>query len=993
MSVPENRCRSLGQYAMGGPGNRVSDLYHQALERAPEGRSAFLQAACGGDDDLRAEVESLLRYEPQAAGFLLRPPGPDDDAPAPDRDSMIDRQLGPYTILALLGAGGMGDVYRARDTKLGREVAIKILPPHLTAEPERRGRFAREARLLATLNHPNIGAIYGLEESDGVTALVLELVEGETLADRLARGPLSVPQAMALARQIADALDAAHEKGIVHRDLKPANIVLQGDGASSSGDVRVKVLDFGLAKSLAVGADAQATAPPGTSLSGTEDGRILGTPVYMSPEQARGLQVDKRADIWAFGCVLFEMLSAKRAFDGDTISDTLVRVLDREPDWSALPDSTPRAIRTLLERCVRKDPSRRLHDIADALIEIDDATRGGNSELALHAARTPASSKARRRVVWTASAIAVVVLALAGAWVQWWPGRAPVEVSTESLQFTVPLPLDARGQPFGINSWLSPDGTHLAMRLLTADKPGRLWLAALRSGDMRELPATERVGTPFWSPDGRRLAFFEGGKLKSVAVDGSGPIDICDLGAADSTFRPSGEPGAWSEQGLILYRSSGPGIGLQKVSTADCRPAAATELAEGEGGHGWPAFLPDGEHFLFLAYGADDSNVSNVRQLRVGSVRSVQSKPLGPIRSSAVYASGYILFVDGGLMAQRFDVTSLRRLGEPRMLVEGVRANGNGRGQRGQFSASHTGLVAYEEWEPLGGSSLTWFDRKGMALGTAGRGDAANLSLSPDDRRLAVSRTNPEVWGGPDIYVVELTRGGDARRLTTDPAAEYDPAWSPDGAQIIFNSNRGSGRHRLYRRAADGSGTDELLADVPGNSVTPAWSPDGKVVIFAAEGGLWIQPVEPGATAVPFGRPGEGEGAPSFSPDGRWVVYHSRRTGRLEIYVRPYPSGDRDYKVSIDGGGEPRWRRQEEIVFLSLDGRMMAARVTTGRTFESAVPQQLFATGKPGLLFDGRPFDVTRDGQQFMYSVGPRNGMSIRVLTNWPARLAGSGSR
>jgi eukaryotic-like serine/threonine-protein kinase len=355
---------------------QISDLYNAALERQPGERTAFLKEACDGDEALRQEVESLLGYQSASARFLETPavkvfPGALRAAPTTE---MVGRQLGPYKILAPLGAGGMGEVYRARDSKLGREVAIKVLPPHFTADPERRVRFAREARSLATLNHPHIGAIYGLEEVEGVTALVLELVEGPTLADRLERGPLPVGDALAIARQIADALDAAHEKGVIHRDLKPANIVLQGGAGASgpmSGDARAKVLDFGLAKTMAVGLEGDATQSPSRSHDGTVEGRILGTPAYMSPEQARAQTVDKRTDVWAFGCVLFEMLSGRRPFGGDTVSDTFVSILEREPDWSALPAGTPAAVRTLILRCLQKDPRKRLRDIADAFLEID----------------------------------------------------------------------------------------------------------------------------------------------------------------------------------------------------------------------------------------------------------------------------------------------------------------------------------------------------------------------------------------------------------------------------------------------------------------------------------------------------------------------------------------------------------------------------------------------------------------------------------------------
>src|SRR4051812_21616635 len=388
--------------------NRIADLHDRALERAPEERHAFLQNACDGDQALLDEVASLLGYESDAARFLETPAAVaiGDLAPTPDKSEMVGRQLGPYTIVAPLGAGGMGDVYRAHDRTLGRDVAVKILPSHFTADPERRSRFAREARLLATLNHPHIGAIYGLENIDGAAALILELVEGPTLADRLTRGQLPIAEALAIARQLADALDTAHEKGIVHRDLKPGNIVLQSTANAAgvpSSAVRTKMLDFGLAKTMAVAADGDLTQRPTGSLAGTEGGRIFGTPAYMSPEQARGQAVDKRTDIWAFGCVLFEMLSGRRAFAGDTISDTFVSILERNPEWAALPAETPAPIRTLLERCLRKDPRSRLHDIADARIELDEGSQPLASTTSAPDAAAPGIFRRRDRLGWIAA--------------------------------------------------------------------------------------------------------------------------------------------------------------------------------------------------------------------------------------------------------------------------------------------------------------------------------------------------------------------------------------------------------------------------------------------------------------------------------------------------------------------------------------------------------------------------------------------------------------
>ena len=483
--------------------DRISDLYHRALARTPEERSAFLRRRATGTTALRQEVESLLGYESAAARFLETPAAvvAGDIARTPI-SQMIGRQLGPYTIVAPLGAGGMGEVYRARDSKLGRDVAIKILPSHFTADPERRARFAREARLLATLNHPHIGAIYGLEETDGVTALVLELVEGPTLADRLARGPLPIADALAIARQIAEALDAAHEKGIVHRDLKPANIVLQGAATHRrvpSGDLRAKVLDFGLAKTMAVGRDRDLTSVPRARSTAPRTGRILGTPAYMSPEQARGQAVDKRTDIWAFGCVLFEMLSGRRAFDGDTVTDTFARILEHEPDWAALPAETPASIRTLLERCLQKDPRKRLHDIADALIEIDDGARPIVTASA--AAAVPRGT--RQRLAWISAALLAGIMLGAGAVGLLQQRLAPHAGGSIELAMTPPTGTRFAGPrvPFS----LAPDGRHMAIVAVTGNAPPTLWIRPVESGEAaRPRPGTEGAENPFWSPDERR---------------------------------------------------------------------------------------------------------------------------------------------------------------------------------------------------------------------------------------------------------------------------------------------------------------------------------------------------------------------------------------------------------------------------------------------------------------------------------------------------------
>ena len=507
--------------------------------RSPTERSAFLKEACFTDESLREEVESLLKHETASERFLERPAAEAwgaDAVGSPSGSQMLNRQLGPYRIVAPLGAGGMGEVYRARDSKLGRDVAIKVLPAHFTADPERRARFAREARSLATLNHPHIGAIYGLEEAEGVTALVLELVEGPTLADRLERGPLPVSDALAIARQIADALDAAHEKGIVHRDLKPANIVLQGGAAASgpmSGDARAKVLDFGLAKTMAVGLEGDLTQRPSGSLDGTAEGRILGTPAYMSPEQARGQAVDKRTDIWAFGCVLFEMLIGQRPFDGDTMSDTFVSILERQPDWSALPAGTPASIRTLIDRCLRKDPKKRLHDIADAFIDIDDRDPALDSPAGADVSAVVARQRNRERLGWTiALLLGLALIAVASVLVI--QSRRP-QPAADPVHFTIGAPDNwlFTGNAFTGSApsfAIAPDGRHIAA-VAFSQGLSMLWVRPTNRPPWRRLEGTEGATSPFWSPDSQSIGFFASEKLppgdtwiKTVRASGGVPV-------------------------------------------------------------------------------------------------------------------------------------------------------------------------------------------------------------------------------------------------------------------------------------------------------------------------------------------------------------------------------------------------------------------------------------------------------------------------------------
>jgi len=949
----------------------IERLYREALARAATERGPFLADVCVGDDALRVEVESLLAHDGRAA-FLSTP------AVASGIDGGIrsGQALGPYVISALIGEGGMGEVYRARDTKLGRDVAVKMLPLAFTADPDRLARFEREARVLASLNHPHIGAIYGVEELDGVPALVLELVEGETLADKLAREAaggegLPVPTALTIAQQIADALDAAHERGIVHRDLKPANIKITPAGA-------VKVLDFGLAKVVTgnlPGPDV--SKGPNIVAGGTRDGMILGTVAYMSPEQARGQAVDKRTDIWSFGCVLFELLTGRPAFARATASDTIAAVLIHEPDWTALPRTTPPYLSRLLKKCLEKDPLHRLRDIGDARIELaaGDEVSGPDRN-----PREPPLLRRRRK----GAAAGAIVLLVAVFFLGLLLGREPpTPAQVTPVRFSLFPPDGSRFLHPVATTFLalSPDGAQLAFVAVSPPSASRIWLRPISGLDARVVPGTEGATSVFWSPDGRSVAFFAGDKLKRIDLPGGAPVNLCDVPDVQSF-------GTWGSGGRILFASF-IGGGIFSVSSAGGIPEAivTSDTSIGETVV-WPSFLPDGNRFLYLSQRPDNSG-----ELMLGERGRAPRSIVSAVSNVQWVDPDYLVFAkEGVLVAQRFDLGSGRIVGAPVSIAEPVdRFLTTG---RAMFTTSRTGTVAYHSYSDV--AQLVWVDRTGKEVGTVGApGNYLNVRLSPDGGTALFERTKPGI-GTWDLWTTDLARSVETR-LTSDPDSEAFPVWLPDGRSILFAAGRSGGLLNLARKRLDTAAEDQLLPTGTQQRRPSDVSPDGQTLLFTERTtrgtvNLFTLPLAgPARPSALFGSRFN-ETDPRFSPDGRTMAFMSDESGQFEVYVAPFPptGGKVPVSAGVASGGDllggARWSHDgRELFYVAADRRLMAVPVRRTPTLEPGTPAPLFT-------FQGRTwsdFAVSADGKRFL-AIVPRayaGEQPLTVIVNWTAEV------
>jgi len=872
-------------------------------------------------------------------------------------------RLGPYEVLSPLGAGGMGEVYRARDTKLGREVALKVLPEAFVSDPERLARLEREARLLASLNHPNIATLYAFENMDGVRFLVMEVVEGQTLGERLSEGPLPVRDALDFFRQVADGLAAAHRKGVVHRDLKPGNLKIAPGGLA-------KILDFGLATTIAPAGAGDVTSSPTASVHHTATGVIQGTAPYMAPEQAKGKPADERSDVFAFGVTLYEALTGKRAFAGDSVTEVLAAVLEREPDLAALPPGTPDLVRFLLRRSLKKNPDDRLRDMAEAKAVLGEALNPGVGS----SAPMPASTAAPRgRTLWRL-ALGLGALALVAVGVV--SGRSFWKRSgTASLGPVRRFQIDHKtgGAP-----QISPDGKHIVYV-----ESGNLRIRDLDRLESREVSGGETASNPFWSPDGRFVAFFARGFLKKVPIEGGTAKTVCEL-------KPSGTVlgAAWSRLGPIVL-ALGPALGLYEVSSegGELRLLLKPDPAKGIFDFHTPSFLPDGRSLLLVVH------PQTGRQLYLAAfdgreVRRLLPESSPPVGSSTYSESGYVLFnhLEGlaPLYAVPFDASKLAVTGEPVRVAEDA----------GDPSVSADGVLVYR----TGSNSfndLVLADRSGRIGRTIspGHGTVGYLHVSPDGRRVMLTE---EKDGNLDVWVEDIERGSRVR-LTTRPETDIAGAWSSSGERVAIMSGIYTDSGVVLMRA-DGSGEAEKLpfrsTSLPeGSYVSPDWSPDGRFVIYRSGGDLWYGDVAGKGAPVAFANSPFTESDGRFSPDGRYVAYMSNESGRFEVYVRPFPEGDRKWTLSTNGGGAPRWSRRGDELFYLEGSAVMSVALSTRDGFHSSPPRKLFDAAAAGLTVS--PFGPTQgaydpmpDGQGFVLMRRTSTGeKKVVVVENWAEEL------
>jgi Tol biopolymer transport system component len=868
-------------------------------------------------------------------------------------------RLGPYEILSPLGAGGMGEVYKARDTRLERTVAIKILPPRFSEDADMKQRFEREAKAISALAHVNICALYDVGMHEGTEYLVMEHLEGQTLAERLGSGPLPPDQLLKVSIEIAAALDAAHHAGIIHRDLKPGNVMLTKSG--------VKLLDFGLAKTAlpAVKSSSATSLPTEMPRAITQQGTILGTFQYMAPEQLEGREADARSDIFSFGAVLYEMATGRKAFEGKSHAALISAILKDEPaPISTIAPMTPPALDRVVKTCLAKDPEDRFQTAHDIRLQLQWIAEGG-SQVGLPAP-VAQRRKSRERLAWVLAAAAAVAAAILGVG---FVRRAPARPRLIRFEIANPEGITTIDAPR-----ISPDGRHLAFNATDSSGKSRIWVRPLNALAAQPLAGTEGTTRPFWSPDSRFLGFFAEGKLKKIEVSGGPAQKICDA--------PSGADGSWSPEGVILFDGT-PNDPIYRVSAAGGTPVVAvkTEASRKETTVAWPEFLPDGRHFLYRATGQKPED----NAYRIGSLDSTESKALAPAQTLVTYTPpGYLLFVrDKTLVAQPFDAKALKTTGEPIPLAEHIGTDSVG---LARFSVSRDGTLAYRTGES--GDRFLWVDRSGREGGTVGDpGEYRNPAFAPGGDRLAFDLADPRS-GKRDIWVRDLKRGVSSR-FTFGAGGAFCPLWSSDGRRMVFTVGVD-----LFEKAVEGQGEEKVLFKSDEVKIACDWSRDGRFIAFSSQGketswDIWVLPTFGDRKPIPFLKTPFAELRPVFSPDGRFLAYQSNESGRAEVYVQSFPGPGGKWQISTSGGVEPQWRADgRELYYRAPDQKLMVVDIQTGSGMTAGTPQPLFP-GRFDMSIARNRFLPTADGRRFL-TVAPlgREAMTpTTVVLNWYAEL------
>jgi hypothetical protein len=871
-------------------------------------------------------------------------------------------KLGPYEILSPLGAGGMGEVYRAKDTRLDRTVAIKILPAEVTSNPNSRQRFEREAKTISSLNHPNICVLYDIGHQDGVDYIVMECLEGETLAKRLERGALPTDQALKYGAQIAQALHKAHRNGIVHRDLKPGNLMLTPAGA--------KLLDFGLAKELVpLGNLATLTTARPTS-PGTQEGTIVGTFQYMSPEQVEGKEVDGRSDIFSLGAVLYEMLTGHRAFTGKTQLSVASAILEREPEpLTKVKPLTSPALERVVERCLAKNPDERWQTACDLASELTWIGAGGGQGAGASGEK-PATHMLQR--AWLAWLVSGVLAALLVSGAVWWGSSKPAE---QVKFFAAPLGFAAKDMA------ISPNGHTVAVvGFNEAEHKNALWLYELGERGAKSVPGTEDASFSFWSPDGKTLGFFSEGKLKRVDIAG-GPVQtLCDA--------PNGRGGTWNKSGDIIFVPAGEtGQVLNRISASGGTPTPISVLdaARNETSHRWPVFLPDGKHYLFLTFNL--SPQAGADAVFVGELGSKERKFLVKADANPAFAApGNLLFYrDGTLFAQHFDVNKLELTGSASPILTDVQQLP--RIGRAVYAVSSDGLLVAQSATAVSLSRLQWYDRKGKEIGVVGKPEVfANIALGPDGKTVALDKTDPSNQNA-DVWIYAL-QGEGVKRMTFDPAIDALPVWSPDAKKLVFTSGRKTTLD-LFLKSVDGAQDEKSIEDsAAGDKYPSSWSEDGRYILYTRRNELWILNLGEGKSQLFLKGPAVRSG--QFSPDGKWVAYASNETGKWENYVTSFPGAKGKWQISNGGGSQPRWRGDgKELFYLSPDNKMMAVPLAPGTMIDAGTPLELFQASPREMVATSEmaAYDVTKDGQRFLINTQVKTADTppMSVVLNWTA--------